>query len=72
MKTFRLKEKGAQKVIPNLKDVLKFKDEIISLEVIERIDGKQPTQRIVYYYVDENMFTYSKEYIDLYYEEIKE
>lgn len=72
MKTFRLKEQGAQKVMPNLKDVLKFKDEIISLEVIGRVDGKQPTYRTAYYYVDENMIEYSKEYIDLYYEEVKE
>ena len=72
MKTFRLKEKGAQKLMPNLKDVLKFKDEIISLEVKECLDGKQPTYRTTYYYVDENMITYSKEQIDLYYEEVKE
>ena len=66
MKRFTLKETGSKEIL-NLKDTLEFRDDAITMEMCD-FEGT----RTVVTYVDENWNCYRKDFIDLYYDEIKQ
>ena len=77
MKRFKIKTKEVQKVL-NLQDELEFCDHPVTLTVtnydnplndMDAIGKLTEAERV--WYFDRNGNLYSKEYIDIYYEEVK-